>query len=57
MSSLAALIAVIRGHEEDGQGLVEYSLILALIVVVAIVALVFLGGQLSLLLTSIGQSV
>ena len=32
-------------RDEDGQGLAEYALILALIAVVAIVALVFLGTQ------------
>lgn len=40
-----------------GQGLVEYALILALIAVVAIVALLFLGGQIAAILSSIGESV
>jgi len=38
---------------EEGQGLAEYALILALIAVVAIVAVGLLGGQLGVLL---GQS-
>ena len=31
--------------DEDGQGLAEYALILALIAIVAIVALIFLGTR------------
>jgi pilus assembly protein Flp/PilA len=42
---------------EEGQGLAEYALILVLIAIVAIVALIFLGGQISGLLTTVGQSV
>jgi len=41
---------------ERGQGLAEYALILALIAIVAIAALVFLGGQISAILSSIGQA-
>ncbi len=32
-------------RDEEGQGLAEYALILALIAILAIVALVFLGGR------------
>lgn len=39
------------------QGLVEYALILALIAIAAILALLFLGGQISAILSSVGQSV
>ena len=42
---------------EDGQGLAEYALILALIAIAAIVALIFLGGQVSTILSSVGTSV
>ena len=42
-------------REEEGQGLAEYALILALIAVVAIVALLFLGGQISDKLSTIGS--
>lgn len=41
----------------DGQGLTEYALILTLIALVAIVALVFLGGQVSKALSDVGNSV
>ena len=42
---------------EEGQGLVEYALILVLIAIVAIVALIFLGGQVSSILSDVGNSV
>jgi pilus assembly protein Flp/PilA len=40
-------------REEEGQGLAEYALILALIAVIAIAALVFLGTQISSILSSL----
>ena len=42
---------------EDGQGLAEYALILALIAIVAIIGLLFLGGQVSNILSDVGNSV
>ena len=42
---------------EQGQGLAEYALILALIAVVAITALLFLGGQVNTILSTIGNSI
>jgi Flp pilus assembly pilin Flp len=42
---------------EQGQGLVEYALILALIAVFALVALLFVGEQVSGTLTFIGDSI
>lgn len=44
-------------RDDRGQGLVEYALIFVLIVIVAIVALIFLGTQLSSIITDIGSSV
>jgi pilus assembly protein Flp/PilA len=44
-----------RVSGEEGQGLAEYALILALIAIVAIGALLFLGGQISAILSAIGQ--
>lgn len=41
--------------EFEGQGMVEYALILALVSVVAIAALVFLGGKLGPLFNSIAN--
>lgn len=40
--------------DENGQGLVEYSLILVFVAVVAIAALTFLGTDISSALSSIG---
>jgi Flp pilus assembly pilin Flp len=47
------------GAEESqtGQGLVEYALILALIMLVAVASVAFFGSALSSLLSSIGSSV
>jgi len=56
MTLLNALISHFR-HEEEGQGLAEYALILALIAIVAIAALVFLGNQISGILNVVGKSV
>jgi pilus assembly protein Flp/PilA len=42
---------------QDGQGLAEYALILALIALAAIVALIFIGGQISSILNAMGQSI
>jgi Flp pilus assembly pilin Flp len=42
---------------QNGQGLVEYSLILVVMAVVCVVSLVFFGDQLSSLLSLIGTAV
>jgi pilus assembly protein Flp/PilA len=42
-------------RREEGQGLAEYALILALIAIVAILALTFLGNQISAILSYIGS--
>jgi len=46
-----------RNRDERGQGLAEYALILALIAVVAIAALVFLGGQVASILSKVGAAI
>jgi len=43
--------------EEQGQGLTEYALILALIALVAIAALTVLGGDVSSELTTVANSI
>ena len=50
-----ALLSRIR--DERGQGLAEYALVLALIAVVAIAALVFLGTQVRSILSSVGAAI
>ena len=42
---------------EEGQGLAEYALILALIAIVAILSLVFLGDTINDLMSYIGSTV
>ena len=44
-------------HQDDGQGLAEYALILALIAIIAIAALIFLGGEIAAILSSIGAQI
>jgi pilus assembly protein Flp/PilA len=56
MVRLSSVLASLR-REETGQGLAEYALILALIAIVAILALLFLGGQISTILANVGNSV
>ena len=41
---------------ENGQGLAEYALILALIAILAISALMFLSGNINTVLSTIGAS-
>ena len=44
-------------EHEEGQGLAEYALILSLIAIVAIVALFYLGGAVSGVLSTVGNSI
>jgi Flp pilus assembly pilin Flp len=44
-----------RMRDEAGQGLAEYALILAFIAVVAVLALTFLGSDVSKLLSSVAN--
>jgi len=44
-------------RDEQGQGLAEYALILALIAIVAILSLIFLGTQISTILSSVGAQI
>jgi Flp pilus assembly pilin Flp len=50
------LVAIIdRIRQVDGQGLAEYALILALIAIISIVSLIFLGSQVSDKMSVIGS--
>ena len=53
-TQISILLGLLRG-DDDGQGLAEYALILALIAVVAIVALLFLGTQIRDRLSEVGN--
>ena len=51
-----ALYGLYAGEEQEGQGLVEYALIIALIAVLVIVAMLFLKGQITTLFSKVGNS-
>ena len=44
-------------RDKRGQGLAEYALILALIAVLAIAAVTFLGGQINTILSAVGNAI
>ena len=52
-----SILSSLSRDDERGQGLAEYALILALIAIIAIAALLFLGGQISEILSSIGAAI
>ena len=43
-------------REEEGQGLVEYALIIAVIAIAVILAMVFLRGQIENIFSNIGNN-
>jgi len=51
------LLSSLASHDEDGQGLAEYALILALIAIVVIGAVIFLGGQINTIMSNVGGSI
>jgi pilus assembly protein Flp/PilA len=51
-----ALRGLYVNEEAEGQGLVEYALIIAFIAVVVIVAMIFLQGKISNLFSKVGNS-
>jgi len=57
MTRLYAPISSLFVPDQEGQGLAEYALILSLIAIVSIVLLVFLGGSVKTLLSTVGNSV
>jgi pilus assembly protein Flp/PilA len=48
------LLSFIR--DDDGQGLVEYALIIAVIAIAVIVAMIFLKGQIQNIFSNIGNN-
>jgi pilus assembly protein Flp/PilA len=56
MALISSLLPCLIGSEE-GQGLAEYALILALVAILAIVALLFMGGRISATMSFLGSSV
>ena len=53
---ISNLLAQLRREDEDGQTLVEYGLLLALIAIIVIVALLFLGPIISELFQNVGTT-
>ncbi len=53
----AHALTVLTSRPVNGQGLAEYALILALIAVLAIAALIFLGGKINGVLSRVGSSI
>jgi len=53
IDTVRALIA----RDDEGQGLAEYALILALIAIVAILSLIFLGSQISSKLSVVSSAI
>ena len=53
---ISTLLARFRSEDEDGQTLVEYGLLLALIAIIVIVALLFLGPLVSELFQNVGEN-
>ena len=43
-------------RDDDGQGLVEYALIIAVIAIAVIVAMIFLRGQIQNIFSNIGNN-
>jgi pilus assembly protein Flp/PilA len=51
---ISTLLARFQSDDEDGQTLVEYGLLLALIAIIVIVALLFLGPIISQIFSNVG---
>ena len=56
LRSILTRVRLFLDRDEDGQGLAEYALIIGLIAIVSIVALLFMGGQVSDKLSVIGST-
>jgi pilus assembly protein Flp/PilA len=53
---LLHILSLIK-RDDRGQGLAEYALILALIAVLAIAAVTFLGSQINAILSTVGNAI
>jgi pilus assembly protein Flp/PilA len=56
MLQFAEALYGLYAGEQEGQGLVEYALIIAFIAILVIVALIFLRTQISTLFSRVGNS-
>ena len=57
MATLIAWLSAAVRRDEEGQGLAEYALILALIAIVVIGAVIFLGSQVTTIMSKVGSSI
>ena len=55
MAALITKLSAAVRRDEEGQGLAEYALILALIAIVVIAAVIFLGGQINTIMSNVGD--
>jgi len=53
---ISNLLARFKSEDEEGQTLVEYGLLLALIAIIVIVALLFLGPIVSEIFQNVGEN-
>ena len=51
------MVEFLLRRDEEGQTLAEYALILALIAILAVSSLLFLGGQINTHLSSVGNQI
>jgi pilus assembly protein Flp/PilA len=57
MAALITWLSAAVRRDEEGQGLAEYALILALIAIVVIAAVIFLGNQINTIMSDVGTSI
>jgi pilus assembly protein Flp/PilA len=57
MAALITWLSAAVRRDEEGQGLAEYALVLALIAIVVIAAVIFLGGQINTIMSNVGKSI
>ena len=57
MAALITWLSAAVRRDEEGQGLAEYALILALIAIVVIGAVIFLGTQVNTIMSNVGTSI
>jgi pilus assembly protein Flp/PilA len=57
MAALITWLSAAVRRDEEGQGLAEYALILALIAIVVIAAVIFLGSQINTIMSDVGTSI
>jgi pilus assembly protein Flp/PilA len=56
LTFISTLLAHFRREDEEGQTLVEYGLLLALIAIIVIIALIFLGPIVSQIFQNVGSN-